>query len=304
MPKDAWGPLYVAHNHFSTVTVCPNGDVLAVWYTTVSEGGREGSLAASRLRVGSKRWDPASLFFAIPDCNINAGVLLSDGQRLYHFFAQSLKSWTQAAVCMRISEDSGATWSKPRIILSRDHPQNMNQTCSGFVAKDGTLVLAADGSGRQLVLTSRDRGKTWKVGQGNLRKAAGKRVVHPALVETGDGNILAFLRGPNPMPSFLSQDMGKSWEPRPTPFPGIAIGQKAAALRLKSGAILLVSFNNHWSKKNGKIRLRGGGVYAALSLDDGKTWPHARKIDNLTGYMSVAQAPNGAIYHFGSRMRG
>jgi len=48
MPDDAWGPIFKQHNHFSAVTVCPNGDVLAVWYSTVSESGRECAQAAMR----------------------------------------------------------------------------------------------------------------------------------------------------------------------------------------------------------------------------------------------------------------
>jgi formylglycine-generating enzyme len=39
-----------------------------------------------------------------------------------------------------------------------------------------------------------------------------------------------------------------------------------------------------------------------LSLDDGKTWLHVRQVDGVGGYLSPAQAPNGAIYLFGSKM--
>ena len=56
------------------------------------------------------------------------------------------------------------------------------------------------------------------------------------------------------------------------------------------------------SQDSKKTLIDGGGTYAALSLDDGKTWPHVRKVDGVAGYMSVAQAPNGVIYLFGTRM--
>ena len=46
----------------------------------------------------------------------------------------------------------------------------------------------------------------------------------------------------------------------------------------------------------------GGGTYAALSLDDGKSWPHVRKVEGVGGYMAVAQGQNGVIHLFGSRM--
>jgi hypothetical protein len=298
IPATSWGPIFAAWNHFAGLCVCPNGDVLAVWYSTVSESGRECAQAASRLRAGAEQWEPASFFFGVPDVNTHAPVLLSDGKRLYHFCTQSLSGWDDAADIMRYSDDSGATWSKPAIILSRDDPNQMSQPCSAFVAKDGMLVLACDGDRGhrdERVLTSADGGKTWQVRKGDFRKAAGKYVIHPAVVQRDDGAFLAFLRGPDPLPAFVSRDRGDSWEAVPTPFPGIGVGQKAAAVKLAGGALLLVSLDN-------KKQLVGGGTFAALSFDDGKTWPHVRKLEGVSGYMAAAQAPNGVIYVFGSRM--
>jgi len=294
--RDLWGPIYGAWNHFSTICACPNGDMLAVWYSTVQEEGRECAQAAARLRAGVDRWDAPSFFFGVPDCNAHAPVLLSDGKRLYHFFTQSLAGWDDAAECLRVSEDSGATWSKPRIILTREHPLRMSQPCSAFVAKDGKLVLAVDGDfghRDERVMVSADGGKTWQVGKGDLRKAAGKYAIHPAVVQRDDGTYLAFLRGPNPLPAFASKDDGASWEPVQTPFPGIGTGQKAAALKLKSGALLLCSFDNS------KMYVDGGGTFVALSFNDGEKWSHLRKVEGPTGYLSVAQAANGTIYLLG-----
>jgi formylglycine-generating enzyme len=131
-----------------------------------------------------------------------------------------------------------------------------------------------------------------------MRKAyGGKYVIHPAIVPTADGAILSFLRGPHPMPVLTSKDWGDTWTARETPFPGIGTGQKIAAMRLASGAILLCA-------QDSKKSLVNGGTYAALSLDDGKTWPPStiRKVEGPAGYLSVAQAPNGVIYLFGTRM--
>jgi hypothetical protein len=159
-------------------------------------------------------------------------------------------------------------------------------------------VLACDGDLHkdERLLTSADGGKTWKVPKGDMRKSAGGRyVIHPATVQRADGALLSFLRGPDPMPVALSKDMGDTWEVQDTPFPGIGGGQKAAALKLASGALLLCSIDR-------TRRLVGGGTFAALSLDDGKTWPHLRKVDGAGGYMALAQAPGGVIYLAGSRM--
>jgi formylglycine-generating enzyme len=295
---DAWGPVFRHWNHFSTVCVCPNGDVLAVWYTTVQEEGRELAQAASRLRAGSDRWEPASSFFDVPDVNDHAPVLLRDGQRIYHFCTQSLRAWDDASEIMRISEDNGATWSPPQIILSRDDPDHLSQPCSAVATRGGVLLLACDGDNhdRERLLRSVDRGRTWTVAKGDLRQAAGNRyVIHPALAERADGTLLCFLRGPDPMPLLVSSDLGDTWQEQPTPFPGVTVGQKPAALRLASGAILLASADN------GR-RLVGGGTFAALSLDGGRTWPHVRRVEGPGGYLSVAQAANGVIYLFGPNM--
>ncbi|MSU77778.1 MAG: glycoside hydrolase [Gemmataceae bacterium] len=298
IPKETWGPIYSAHNHYSAICVCPNGDVLACWYTCVSESGRELAQACSRLRVGSDRWEPASLFFGVPDINSHAPVLLCDGKRIYHFLTQSLFGWDNASNIVRWSDDNGVTWSHPRIILDRDRPDRLSQPCSAFVAKDGTLVLACDGDNHidERLMISKDRGLNWTVGKGDMRKAYdGKYVIHPAIVPTSDGAILSFLRGPHPMPMLTSRDWGDTWQAKATTLPGISVGQKIAAMRLASGAILLCSPDT-------KKAFIDGGTYAALSDDDGKTWSHIRKVEGVGGYMSVAQAPNGIIHLFGSRM--
>ncbi|HUT36543.1 MAG TPA: SUMF1/EgtB/PvdO family nonheme iron enzyme [Planctomycetota bacterium] len=291
IPKDTWGPIFSAHNHFTALCACPNGDVLAAWYTTKSESGRELALAGSRLRVGADRWEPASLFFDVPDVNDHAPVLLCDGKRIWHFSSQALAGWNDTSILMRTSDDSGATWSKPRIILPRHDPDHLSQSCSAFVGPDGLLGLAVDGSGhgRERLMTSRDGGQTWRVGKGDMKG------IHPAAVLLDGGSVIAFTRGPNPMPMFTSSDFGDTWQAGVTAFPGINVGQKAAALKLAGGAVLLCS---HDTKK----AVVGGGVFAALSLDGARTWPHVRKVEGVGGYMSVAQAPNGVIYLFGSRM--
>jgi hypothetical protein len=46
----------------------------------------------------------------------------------------------------------------------------------------------------------------------------------------------------------------------------------------------------------------GGGTFAALSPDGGKTWPHVRKVEGVGGYLALAQAPNGVVYLAGSRL--
>jgi formylglycine-generating enzyme required for sulfatase activity len=296
---EVWGPVFSQWNHFSAVCVCPNGDVLAAWYTTVQEAGRECSQAISRLRAGADTWEPVSSFLTIPDVNCHAPVLFTDGKRIYHFFTQSLKGWDNSSNSMRYSDDNGATWSKPRIILPRTDPDALSQPCSCIKTKDGTLVVACDGDLHkdERFLVSKDDGKTWKVTKGDMRKsAAGRYVIHPAIFERADGTILTYLRGPQPMPVALTKDLGDTFTVEETKFPGISSGMKTAVLKLHSGAVLLCSIDR-------TKELVGGGTFAALSLDDGKTWPHIKKVEGAGGYMSLAQAPNGVIYLNGTQLK-
>jgi hypothetical protein len=224
-------------------------------------------------------------------------VLLREGGRIYHFCTQSLHGWDNASNIVRWSDDSGATWSKPRIMLPRTDPDHLSQPCSAFVAADGTLVLACDGDNHkdERLMLSADKGQNWSVAKGDMRKTVGKYAIHPAVVPRADGAILSFLRGPDPMPLLISKDKGDTWEATASPFPGISGGQKACALRLSSGAIVLLTMD--------KTKRLGGATIVSLSFDDGKTWPHARKVDApVNGYMSLDQAPNGTIYLIGSRL--
>jgi hypothetical protein len=292
-----FGPVFAQHNHFAAVCVCPNGDVLMAWYTCMYEPGRELAQAASRLRVGADRWEPASLFFDVPDVNDHAPVLLTVGKRIYHFSTQSLRSWDNSTNVVRYSDDNGVTWSKPKIMLSRDNPKFLSQPCSAFVAKSGEIVLACDGDLHkdERLIISADEGKSWKVAAGDMRATAGRYAIHPAVAQRDDGQIINFLRGPDPMPVQFSKDLGETWTQKNSPFPGIRGGQKAAALKLQSKALLLVSMDN-------KGTVTGAGdTFAALSFDDGDTWTHVRKLEGVRGYMSAAQAKNGVIHVVGTK---
>lgn len=298
MPKDAFGPIFANHNHFGAVCVCPNGDILAVWYSTVSEQGRELAQAASRLRAGSDKWEPASAFFDVPDVNDHAPVLMRDGNRIWHFCTQSLRSWDNAGNIARYSDDNGATWSQPVVTVSRDDPKHLSQPCSAYVTHDKQIVVACDGDNHvdERLIVSPDHGKTWNVAAGDMRASGGgKYAIHPAIAPTANGGIVNFLRGPDPMPVQFSTDVGATWKQENTPFPGIRSGQKAVALKLNSGNLLLISVDN-------PKKVVGGGTFAALSADDGKTWKHVRKLEGVEGYMAGAQTPDGDIFIIGSRM--
>jgi hypothetical protein len=86
IPEGAVGPVFISQNHSPSITECPNGDLLVVWFSTIGETDLTTSNAGSRLRLGSKEWEPASSFWDAMDVNDHAPKVWWDGEKtLYHF---------------------------------------------------------------------------------------------------------------------------------------------------------------------------------------------------------------------------
>jgi formylglycine-generating enzyme required for sulfatase activity len=332
IPDGSEGPLFSRHNHAPSIVECPNGDLLAVWYTTVTERGREIAVAASRLRAGQTEWDEASLFWDPPDRNDSALAMWSDGRTLYHFNSLSVAAtWGPLAIILRTSDDSGATWSKARLIVP-DHHGRHQVIPSVFRTREGVLVLTADatpaGDGGTALHLSRDGGRTWADAGGTI---AG---IHAGVTQLRDGRLFALGRGDTidgRMPQSHSADLGRSWTYAPSPFPPIGGGQRLQLLRLREGPLLLFSFANPQDPTAVEVtdaagrRRRISGLFAALSDDDGRTWPRIRVVgddpaqprsvpttdartfllDRSTGeprgYLAATQAADGLVHLISSR---
>jgi len=324
IPAGSNGPLFSAHNHDPAVVECPNGDLLAIWYTCVSERGRELGLAASRLRYEQDEWEPASPFWDAPDRNDHAPALWRDGDKIYHFVGLSTAAtWGPLAIVMRTSTDNGATWTKARLIVP-EHQRRNQVTESVFRTQEGYIVLACDatpaGSGGTALHISKDNGQTWTDPGGTI---AG---IHAGVVQLDDGRLIAFGRGDNidgQMPKSISTDMGKTWTYSASGFPPIGSGQRLVLLRLKEGPLFFASFAN--GKPAVMVTDVSGrkkpvqGLFAAASFDGGQTWPHVRLVTDdgpereakttngreftmswttaePKGYLSVCQGQNGLIH--------
>ena len=301
IPPDSEGPMFSRHNHDPALVECPNGDLLAIWYSCRSEKGRELCVVASRLRYGQEQWEPATPFWDAPDRNDHAPAMWADSHgRIYHFNGLSAAAtWGNPAIIMRVSTDSGATWSKARLIMP-EHVMHHQPVESVFRTREGFIVLPCDavpgGSGGTAVIIGRDGGRAptegWSwVDPGEDRPKPDFRDggtgawiagIHAGVTQLKDGRLLAFGRGDtinDRMPRSISSDLGNTWTYGASPFPPIGGGQRLILTRLREGPIFFASFARKINITDASGRQRPvSGLFAALSTDEGRTWQIKRLI--------------------------
>lgn len=298
-------PFY-SHNHQPAITWCPNGDLLAIWFSTDEESGREMTVLASRLRPGATVWDEPSEFFKVPDRNMTGASLFDDGKgTLFHMNGvETDGDWQDLAMVLRTSQDNGTTWSAPRLVAP-EHDKRHQVIAGMSQTKAGWLIQPADAdpgpAGGTAIHLSQDHGKTWynpAAGAPTPNFGAGETGgliagIHAGVVSLKNGDLLAFGRKNDikaadgsglRMPMSLSKDLGKTWTYAASPFPPVWSGQRLVLTRLNEGPLLLVSFTHHPDERDEALAgmpfptadghsYKGYGMYAAVSFDEGKTWP-------------------------------
>lgn len=348
---------FFKHNHQPAITWCDNGDLLASWFSADEENGRGMVVLASRLRAGSDEWEEASLFFKVPDRNMTGLALFNDGAgNLYHINGvEAAGDWQNLIMVQRTSTDNGQTWSAPKIIAP-EHTKRHQVIAGTILTREGWFIQACDaGPGSHdgaAIHISKDHGKTWtdpwdgaplpNFKEGN----AGSTIagIHVGIVQLKDGSLMALGRGNSiknkegkpRMPMSISKDWGKTWTYHASELPPIDGGQRLVLLRLREGPLLLISFTNHplrtpenergilFPDKEGNS-YRGFGLYAALSYDEGKSWPVKKlmtdgiyrflnggawtqffEMDGThaepRGYMAATQSPDRMIHLVSSRL--
>ncbi len=293
IPPDSYGPLFSRHNHSPGIAECPNGDLLAVWYSCVDEAGTELNNLASRLRRGATEWEPASLFWDGADVNDHGPKVWWDGERTLFHFARGLSE-----NIVRTSTDNGATWSKARLTQPVSEFSN-----APIKTREGFLVIMQDTASVSLNI-SRDGGQTWTfpviAEKANAhRNGSGFRHIgiHSPVVQLADGRLMAVSRLDDAKqqekfgfrtPANFSSDWGATWTYDTVPFPAISSVQRQVLMRLREGPLLFCSFTDQsrdWKQRKGLpfkaadgTEFTGYGLFAAVSFDEGKTWPVRRLI--------------------------
>ncbi|MHC4638521.1 MAG: SUMF1/EgtB/PvdO family nonheme iron enzyme [Planctomycetota bacterium] len=298
IPREANGPLFSAHNHDPAIVECPNGDLLAIWYTCESERNWELGQAASRLRWGATQWEQASEFFDVPDRNDHApSMWFDDKDTIYHFTGVSYGAeHREMALVMRTSKDSGATWSRTRMIRPEFERGHMPSE-PVFRMKDGRIVITVDGP--DTLWMSADEGLTWTNPGGDIPG------IHTGVTQLDDGRLLAYSRGGEingMMPKSISTDEGKTFTSFETKFPHVDGGQRLVLLKLREGPLFFGSFADKGimiTDSSGKQR-EVRGLYGCVSLDGGETWPYTRLISD-DGPGTAVETTNGGLFLMSER---
>lgn len=242
---------------------------------------------------GQGEWEEASPFWDGHDINDHAPKLWWDGDHTIYHLANG-----HSENIVRTSTDNGATWSRARPI----YPQG--ETGSGMIrTREGALIITQD-VGVSLH-RSNDNGKSWTSVGGrrpddDVRpggKGGRHAGIHAPVVELADGRLMTIGRphpaqvavfGGNALSSF-SSDQGESWTYAASEFPAVTAVQRPVMIRLREGPILLCSFTDQvlelqkGNRKGMRFRSKDGeftgyGLFAAVSHDEGKTWPDRRLI--------------------------
>lgn len=356
-PACGSGVPFYNHNHQPAVTWCPNGDLLAIWFSANEENGREVTVLCSRRDAVTGKWEEASEFFRVPDRNLTGSSLLTlpDGVLMHINGVEASGDWQNLAMICRTSGDNGATWSEPRLIAPKH--EKRHQVISGpIITKEGYIIQACDagpgGDDGTAIHISMDGGNTWSDPWDGSELpvfeegSCGTTIagIHAGVVQLSDSSLFAMGRGNSitdslgipRMPVSVSHDMGKTWTYHASEFNPINGGQRLVLRRMNEGPLLLVAFTDHpqrtpenrrgmeFVSADGKT-FKGYGLFAALSFDDGKTWPVKKLISDSEkrfldggawtgffesdkthaeprGYLCATQTPDNMIHLLSSRL--
>lgn len=218
--------------------------------------------------------------------------------RLALFYLRK-NNWIDCRPHVRFSDDEGATWGQPTLMLEAPGYFVLNND-RVIQLSDGRLVAplgfhrsrlsdpnsskSFDGRALDLWCLSDDEGRTWREAKSwwAIPVASGSGLQEPGVVELSDGSLLGFARTDQGRQyEMRSKDRGETWSP-PQPGPLASPTSPASIKRMPGSTRLLAIYNDH----SGKFPFEKGKrtpLVSALSDDGGATWQSHKAIETDPG---------------------
>ena len=274
--------------HSSTITVLPDGTLIAAWWNGSEEGATDVVIRAARRLPGKGLWETPRIVSDTPGTTEGNPVLFAaPNGEVWLFHRVGLNPWKRI-VWFR-SRDRGRTWTGPTVLIGESGWTLRSRIVT---LQNGDIVIPAMKQDASVFLISSDRGETWRKSTEIVTRPRNNEAT---LIQRRDGSLLAFMRPYDPPPAKRliwqseSVDNGRTWSaPARTGFhnPSSAI----ELLRLRSGAVVLV-FNDDNDKRT--------PLNLAISEDEGRTWNRARVLEDGAGrfeYPTMTETADGRIH--------
>ena len=171
-------PEVFTHNHSPGFEILPNGDALAVYFSTPpgeAEAATTTTFVQARLRYGAEEWDLPELFVDFKNINDQSGLLWKDGNKIW-FFGGGRDFSDSVPFKIATSTDNGVTLeivlAATRSCAGALHPAANHER----ISRGGRVDLFCDGRRRseQLPVAQCRRGRSLDTdGRPNRRTAFG-----------------------------------------------------------------------------------------------------------------------------------
>ena len=303
-------PIFGA-SHASNMLELPDGGLLLVWFSNGQEGGDGVGIVSAVLPPGALQWSKPQMVSSEAMRSAQNPVAFyersEDVVRVLHTSQVAFTGQETSEVRMAESYDHGLTWQPPKVIFSEPGAFVKNNLIRSRDGREWLLPMYYTPHGffehssqYSAMFRSSDGGKTWR--QKTVMDGTLGSLVQPTVVRMRSGALRAWFRSRNAdnIYSSDSTDDGFTWShPVRSVLPNNNSGIQACMLA--SGAILMVFNNLGFELGVARVPLT-----AALSLDEGATWPHMRDLEpDVPGidpfsveysYPSVLQTKDGSIH--------
>jgi predicted neuraminidase len=301
-------------NHAPSVTVLPDGRLLAAWFSGPFEASIHQLLLGAYSADGGRTWSEAQVLQDDPRRSDFDPAFIAEQNRTWMFF--TVGRWDRYPfvglsnvearevgpdsfkLLARVTKDAGKTWSDPAPLMKESA---WGSRSNGLKLATGELLLPIYHFHRPYtssVLISKDDGETWQR-YGSVRPESGI-AAEPTVSQLSSGKLVMALRTNDGwLWTAHSQDRGQTWSaPQRC---DIEAAESSHNLFCTSKGVLVLAINACKPPRRTPLTLRA-------SADEGRTWGQPLKLDAVddpaegeeiwgrqVAYPSIAELSDGTL---------